>query len=95
MLLDIFLFWASLQVSNIFFYLLLLLSHCVSDFFVTPWTLARQATVGFPRKEYWSGLPFPSPGHIPNPEIEPLSVALQADFLPLSQGEATFLFKHY
>ena len=40
--------------------------------------------MGFPRQEYWSGLPFPSPGDLPNPEIEPLSPALHADSLPLS-----------
>ena len=37
---------------------------------------------GFPRLEYWSGLPFPSPGDLPNPGIEPRSPALQADSLP-------------
>ena len=45
-----------------------------------PWTIARQPlSVGFPRQEYWSGLPFPSPGNLPYPEIEPGSPALQAD----------------
>ena len=41
--------------------------------FVTPWTAAYQAplSVGFSRQGYWSGLPFPSPGHLPNPGIEP------------------------
>ena len=38
--------------------------------------------MGFPRQEYWSGLPLPSPGDLPNPEIEPGSPALQADSLP-------------
>ena len=38
--------------------------------------------MGFPRKEYWSGLPFPSPGDLPNPGVEPVSPALQADALP-------------
>ena len=37
--------------------------------------------MGFSRQEYWSGLPFPSPGHLPNPGIEPRSPALQADSL--------------
>ena len=48
-----------------------------------PWTVAHQAppSMGFPRQEYWSGLPFPSPGDIPNPGIEPRSPALQADTL--------------
>ena len=51
--------------------------------FVTPWTVARQAplSMGFSRQEYWSGLPFPSPGDLPNPGIEPGSPALQADAL--------------
>ena len=50
--------------------------------FVTPWTVAHQApSMGFSRQEYWSGLPFPSPGDLPDPEIEPWSPALQADAL--------------
>ena len=50
----------------------------------TPWTVARQAplSMGFSRQEYWSGLPFPSPGGLPNPGIEPMYPALQADSLP-------------
>ena len=52
--------------------------------FATPWTVAYQAppSRGFFRQEYWSGLPFPSPRDLPNPEIEPRSPALQADALP-------------
>ena len=52
--------------------------------FAIPWTVAHQAppSVGFSRQEYWSGLPFPSPGDLPNPEIEPRSPALWADALP-------------
>ena len=38
-------------------------------------------SMGFSRQEYWSGLPFPSPGHLPDPGIEPRSPALQADAL--------------
>jgi len=51
---------------------------------VTPWTVACQASLsmGFSRQEYWSGLPFPSLGDLPNPGIEPESPALQADSLP-------------
>ena len=51
---------------------------------VTPWTVAHQAplSMGFPRQEYWSGLPFPPPGDLPNPGIELGSPALQADSLP-------------
>ena len=49
--------------------------------FATPWTVACQAplSVGFSRQEYWSGLPFPSPGDLPNPGIEPRSPALYTD----------------
>ena len=51
--------------------------------FVTPWTVAYQAplSMGFSRQEYWSGLPFPSPGHLPNPGIKPGSPTLEADTL--------------
>ena len=51
--------------------------------FVTPWTVAYQAppSMGFSRQEYWSGLPFPSPGDLPDPVIELRSPALQADAL--------------
>ena len=54
--------------------------------FATPWTAAHQAppSIGFSRQEYWSGLPFPSPGDLPDPGIEPRSPALQADALTLS-----------
>ena len=50
----------------------------------TPWTVACQAPLfmGFSRQEYWNGLPFPSPGDLPDPGIEPGSPALQADALP-------------
>ena len=46
--------------------------------------IAHQAplSMGFSRKEYWSGFPFPSPGDLPDPQIEPRSIALQADSLP-------------
>ena len=51
--------------------------------FATPWTVAYQAppSMGFSRQEYWSGLPFPSPGDLPDPGIEPGSPAFQADAL--------------
>ena len=50
----------------------------------TPWVVAHQAplSTGFFRKEYWSGLPFPSPGDLPDPGIEAGSPTLQADSLP-------------
>ena len=51
--------------------------------FATPWTVAHQAppSMEFSRQEYWSGLPFSSPGDLPDPGIEPGSPALQADAL--------------
>ena len=58
--------------------------------FVTPWSIAHQAppSMGFPRQEYWSELPFPSPGDHPDPGIELRSPALQEHFLPLSHMES-------
>ena len=50
---------------------------------LTPWTAAHQAPLpmGFSSQKYWSGLPFPSPGHLPDPEIELMSLTLRADSL--------------
>ena len=61
-----------------------LLSHVL--LFAIPWTVAHQVhqSVGFSRKEYWSGLPFPFPGDLPDPGIEAVCPAWQADSLPLS-----------
>ena len=58
-------------------------TQCV-QLFVTPWTIACQAppSMGFSRQEYWSGLPFPSPGDLPDPGIKPKPPALQANSLP-------------
>ena len=52
--------------------------------FAIPWTVAYQAplSMGFSRQQYWSALPFPSPGDLPDPGIEPGSPTLQADTLP-------------
>ena len=57
----------------------------------TPQTAAHQVPpfLGFSRQEYWSGLPFPSPGELPDPGIEPMCPALQADaFITLATREA-------
>ena len=53
----------------------------MSDSSATPWTVVQQAplSTGFPSQEYWRGLPFPSPGDLPDPGTEPMSPALQAD----------------
>ena len=60
--------------------------------FATPWTVAHQASpsMRFSRQEYWSGLPFPSPGDLPDPGIEPGSPTLQADALPSEPPGKTF-----
>ena len=63
--------------------------------FATSWTVAHQAppSMGFSRQEYWSGLPFPSPGDLPDPGIEPGSPASQADTLtsePSGKSQKTF-----
>ena len=51
--------------------------------FAIPWTIAHKdpMSMGFSKQEYWSGLPFPSPGDLPDPGIEPRSPTLQADAL--------------
>ena len=58
-------------------------SVLVTQLCPTPSTVAHQSPLfmGFPRQEYWRGLPFPSPGDLPNPGIKPRSPALQADSL--------------
>ena len=67
---------------------------CVKSFshvrlFATPWTVAHQAplSMGFSRQQLWNGLPFPSPGDLPDPGIEHGSSALQADSLPSEPPE--------
>ena len=65
--------------------------------FATPRTVAYQAppsmSMGFSRIEYWSGLPFPSPGDLPDPGIAPGSPALQADALPSKPpGNVSFMY---
>ena len=69
--------------------LLLWLLFCcqvVSNSFAMPGTVAHQAplSMGFPRQEYWNGLPFPSPGDLPDPGFKPVSQHWQAVSLPLS-----------
>jgi len=70
-----------------FIFLNLVLSCSVMSDSVIPWTVAHQdpLSMEFFRQEYWSGLPFPSPGDLPNPVIKPMSPvssALQVDYLP-------------
>ena len=74
--------------------------ECVSEWkslsrvrlFVTPGTIQ---SMEFSRSEHWSGQPFPSPGDLPNPGIEPRSPALQADSLPAEpQGKTTRMYTY-
>jgi len=61
----------------------------MSNSFVTPWTEAPQAppSTVFPRRKYWSRLPFPSPGDLPDPETEPASPALAGGFFTTEAAE--------
>ena len=66
--------------------------------FVAPWTVAHQAppSMEFSRQEYWSVLPFPSPGDLPDSGMEPRSPALQADTLPSEPpGKPLYFYKDY
>ena len=65
----------------------------MSNSFATFWTVAYQAplSVGFPRQEHWTRLPFPSPGNLYNPGIKPRSPAFQADSLPLSHRRSPYI----
>ena len=68
--------------ATVLLLLLLLCRFSRVQLFATQWTVAHQAlpSMGFSRQEYWSGLPFPSPGDLPDPGIEPKSPALQVEF---------------
>ena len=60
---------------------------------MTPWTVAHQAPLSaiFLRQEYWSGLPFTSPGNLPDPQIEPASPALAGGFFTTEANWETLL----
>ena len=76
-------------------YIFKLLSHLVMyNSFVTPWTAACQAPLSmeFPRQEYWSGFPFPFPGDLPNPGIEPESPALEGGFFTTEPSGKPYIF---
>ena len=83
------------------FFFVLFLSHTFKKFhsgvsdLATPWTGAHQAplSIKFSRQEYWSGLPFPSPGGLPNPGIKPRFPAMQTDSLP-SEPQLLIKFKY-
>ena len=66
--------------------------RCVSHNSLTPWIVSHQAplSVDFSREEYWSGLPFPSPGDLSDPRIEPWVSGITDSLYHLSHGEALF-----
>ena len=72
-----------------------LLSHV--QLFATPWTVTCHALLSmrFPRQDYWSGLPFPSPADLPDPMIKPMSPALQTGSLPLAPPGNTIIRKYW
>ena len=75
-------------------YACMYISHSIiSDYFVTPWTVPHKAPLfmEFPRQEYYSRLPFPSPEDLPYPGIEPGSPALQADSLPSEPAGKSYI----
>ena len=90
---DVFIFLTVYNSS----YLLCVLCVCKSlsrvQLFATPWAAAHQypLSMEFSRQEYCSRLPFPSPGDLPDPGIEPMSPALQADSLPFELQGSPFL----
>ena len=67
----------------------------MSNSSVIPWTVAYQAppSMEFSRQEYWSGLPFSSPGELPNPGLEPGSPALRADALPSEPPGISYTYR--
>ena len=82
MFINIVLHRESCKFTHTWFLCCCLASKLYPTLFATPWTVARQAplSVGFPRQAYWSGLPFPSPGDLPDPGIKPEYSALAGGF---------------
>ena len=76
--------WVAISFSNAWKWKVKVKSLSGVWLLVTPWTAAYQAplSMGFSRQEYWSELPLPSPGDLPNPGVELWSPSLQADALP-------------
>ena len=70
-------------IFSFLFFITCSVSHV--QLFVTPWTIACQAplSMGFLRQEYWSGLPLPTPGGLPDPRIKPVSPALAGGFFTI------------
>ena len=87
--------FSSSPQSPDFVFVVRLLGHIS---FAIPWTVAHQAplSIGFPKQEYWSGLPFPPPGDLPDPVMEPVSPALACGFfITEPSGKPQILFSFY
>ena len=89
---------ALLELIYVYVYVGVLSRFSHTRLFATPWTVACQAplSTGFPRQEYWSGLPFPSPGDLPNPRTEPaspMSPALSGLFFTISATWKACMYK--
>ena len=82
-----FLTWSKVNALGLFC-VVLLLSHSIVSNSATSWTVVSQAllSMGFPRQEYWSGLPIPSPGDLPRSVIEPASLALAGRFFTIASS---------
>ena len=65
----------------------------ISDSFMTLWVAAHQAPLSmeFSKQDYWSGLPCPTPGDLPDPRIEPSLPVSQVDFLPIEPPESPYI----
>ena len=85
----------SLMVFELYVFKILVAQSCLT--LVTPWTVAPQAplSMGFFRQEYWSRVPFPSPGDLPDSGIKPTSPALQADSLLSEPPRLFYVFKAF
>ena len=73
-------------IQTIYYFVCMVSRFSHVQLFVMLWTVAHQASlsIGFPSQEYWNGLPYPSPGDLPDPGIEPMSPALTGGFFTTS-----------
>ena len=88
--------WVAISFSNVWKWKVKVKSLSRVQLFATPGTAAYQAplSLGFSRQEYWCGLPFPSPGDLPDPGIEPGSPTLEADALTSEPpGKLCYIYK--
>ena len=95
---EVYVYRATQEVKVSWRWLLSLFScRVMSDSFATPRTVGRQASHSrrFPKQEYWSGVPFPSPGDLPNSGIEPVRLALAGGFFTAEPCGKPHTIMHY